>query len=101
MRELLENASHAVGYARVVVDRGNGRTLLKPPRGIRLGEHMANYLLCDRGFVPTITVAVATAPARRVRYSETLRYGEDTDFAIRLFLEGCRFVMIQEPGAIW
>jgi len=101
MKQLLNGAEDTVGYARVLVDRGNGRTLLKPPRAPRPGEHMATYLLCDRGFVPTITVCVETVLARRVRYAEHLHYGEDTDFAIRLFLEGCQFVMLEEPGAIW
>lgn len=101
MKALLENSTDLVGYARVLVDRGNGRTLMKPPRAIRPGEHMATYLLCDRGFVPTISLAVEASVARQVRYSEHLAFGQDTDFAIRLFLEGCRFAMLQEPGAIW
>jgi len=101
MKALLEDSTDLVGYARVVVDRGNGRTLLKPPRALRPGEHMATYLLCDRGFVPTITLAVETSVARNVRYSEHLPFGQDTDFAIRLFLEGCQFAMLKEPGAIW
>jgi hypothetical protein len=98
---LLSHSSDTVGYARVLVDRGNGRSLLKPPRALRAGEHMATYLLCDRGFVPTITTCVGTALARRMRYAEHLRFAEDTDFAIRLFLEGCRFAMLEEPGAVW
>jgi glycosyltransferase involved in cell wall biosynthesis len=101
MRALLAGTERTVGYARMVVDRGAGRTFLKPPRAIRRGEHMATYLLCDRGFVPTITVVVDTATARRVRYHENLRAAEDTDFAIRLFLDGCRFVMAEAPGAVW
>jgi glycosyltransferase involved in cell wall biosynthesis len=101
MRALLAGTEHTVGYARMVVDRGAGRTFLKPPRAIRSVEHMATYLLCDRGFVPTITVVVDTATARRVRYHENLRAAEDTDFAIRLFLDGCRFVMAEAPGAVW
>jgi hypothetical protein len=28
-------------------------------------------------------------------------FAQDTDFAIRLHLAGCRFVMAQEPGAVW
>lgn len=101
MKQLLDGAENTVGYARVLVDRGNGRSLLKPPRGLRTGEHMATHLLCDRGFVPTITICVEAALAKRVRYAEDLRFGEDTDFAIRLFLEGCQFVMLEEPGAVW
>ena len=101
MKQLLNCSSNMVGYARVLVDRGNGRSLLKPPRALRPGEHVATYLLCDRGFVPTITVCLETALARRVRYAEHLRFAEDTDFAIRLFLEGYRFAMLEEPGAVW
>jgi glycosyltransferase involved in cell wall biosynthesis len=101
MKSLLEGTTDLAGYARVVVDRGRGRSLLKPPRAIRQGEHMATYLLCDRGFVPTITLAVERELARRVRYHETIRFGEDTDFAIRLYLAGCRFAMLEEPGAVW
>lgn len=101
MKILLEGKTNSVGYARMIVDRGQGRTFLKPPRALRQGEHMANYLLCDRGFVPTITIAVEAATARRIRYDESLRVAEDTDFAIRLFLAGCRFEMLEMPGAVW
>ncbi|MEI9929130.1 MAG: glycosyltransferase family A protein [Rhizomicrobium sp.] len=101
MHDLLDGAADTVGYARMIVDRGNGNTFLKPPRAIQPGEHMANYLLCERGFVPTITVVLATATAKRVRYTETVRAAEDTDFAIRLFLDGQRFVMAERPGAVW
>ena len=101
MRRALEGASDTVGYARMLVDRGNGVMHVKPPRAIRTGEHMATYLLCDRGFVPTITIALPAEIARRVRYSEGWRASEDTDFAIRLYLSGCKFRMVEEPGAIW
>ena len=40
---LLEGTTGLAGYARVVVDRGAGRTFLKPPRGIRPGEDMGEY----------------------------------------------------------
>ncbi|HEY7979270.1 MAG TPA: glycosyltransferase family 2 protein [Rhizomicrobium sp.] len=100
MRALLENTTNTVGYARMVVDRGNGVTMLKPPRAIRPDEHMGTYLLCDRGFVPTITVALSAETARRVRYGGW-RPAEDTDFALRLFVAGCKFQMVNEPGAVW
>ncbi len=101
MRALLEGTKDIVGYARMVVDRGEGRNFLKPPRAVARDEHMATYLLCDRGFVPTITLVVARETARRVRYHENLRAAEDTDFAIRLYLAGQRFVMADAPGAVW
>ena len=101
MRMLLANTTATAGYARMVVDRGDGRRILKPPRAIAPGEDMAAYLLCDRGFVPTITTVVPAELARQVRYHENLREAEDTDFAIRLSLAGCRFVMAEVPGAVW
>jgi glycosyltransferase involved in cell wall biosynthesis len=101
MRALLDGKMSTVGYARMIVDRGAGRTFLKPPRAIASGEHMATYLLCERGFVPTITIVVERETARRVRYTESVRAAEDTDFAIRLFLDGQSFVMAEQPGAVW
>ncbi|HEX4301898.1 MAG TPA: glycosyltransferase [Rhizomicrobium sp.] len=101
MRRLLAGTRDTAGYARIVVDRGEGRTLLKPPRGIAPGEEMAAYLLCDRGFVPTITTVVPAALARQTLYPTDLREAEDTDFAVRLALGGCTFRMAEEPGAVW
>jgi glycosyltransferase involved in cell wall biosynthesis len=101
MRKLLEGTATTAGYARIVVDRGGGRTLIKPPRAIAPGEDMGEYLLCDRGFVPTITAVVPRAMAQAVRYDADLREAEDTDFAIRLALAGCTFRMAEEPGAVW
>jgi glycosyltransferase involved in cell wall biosynthesis len=101
MKTLLENRTGTVGYARVRVDRGQGRVFLKPPRALRHGEDMATYLLCDRGFVPTITVVAPRDVAARIRYDEDLWPAEDADFAIRLFLDGHRFHMLEEPGAVW
>ena len=98
---MLEGGERLAGYARIVVDRGEGRTFLKPPRALRDGEDMGEYLLCDRGFIPTITIVVERAMAAKVRYHESLRIAEDTDFAIRLQLAGCRFAMAPEPGAVW
>jgi glycosyltransferase involved in cell wall biosynthesis len=100
MKAMLDRAPGSAAYARMSVDRGNGSSMLRPPRAIAPGEHMANYLLCERGFVPTITLAVDTQTARRVRYDSRLPFAQDTDFAIRLYLSGCRFAMAEEPGAI-
>jgi glycosyltransferase involved in cell wall biosynthesis len=101
MKAMLEGTTNTAGYARIVVDRGAGRTFLKPPRAIRKTENMGEYLLCARGFVPTTTLVVEREMARRVRYHTRLPAAEDTDFAIRLSLAGCKFMMAEEPGAIW
>jgi hypothetical protein len=100
MKAMLDREPGIAAYARMSVDRGNGNAMLRPPRAILPGEHMADYLLCERGFVPTVTLAVDAQTARRVRYDPRLPYAQDTDFAIRLYLAGCRFVMAEGPGAI-
>jgi glycosyltransferase involved in cell wall biosynthesis len=101
MKALLHDAPRTVGYARMLVDRGSGRVIVKPPRALADGENMGEYLLCDRGFVPTITVVVERQMALKVRYHPNLRVAEDTDFAIRLQLAGCDFRMAPEAGAVW
>jgi glycosyltransferase involved in cell wall biosynthesis len=101
MERLLAGTNDTAGYAPMIVDRGGGRTMVKPPRAIRADENMANYLLCDRGFVPTITLVLPRRVARTVRYDPRLPFAQDTDFAIRLALAGCKFAMAAEPGAVW
>jgi len=101
MHNLLDGTQDLVGYARVRVDRGQGRVFLKPPRALGADENMAEYLLCDRGFTPTSTLAVPRGIAALVRFDEHLKAAEDTDFAIRLGLAGCRFAMLEAPGAVW
>ena len=101
MKLLLDGTHNVAAYARVVVDRGDGKSFVKPPRGIGAGEDMGEYLLAERGFVPTITLVVPRETAAKVRYHVNLRPAEDTDFAMRLALAGLRFVMAQRPGAVW
>lgn len=88
-------------YSAVLADRGGGRFTVKPPRGIAEGEDMASYLMCDRGFVQTSGLLVPRAIAARVRYRPDVTFGDDTDFAIRLALAGCRFRMTPAPSVIW
>jgi glycosyltransferase involved in cell wall biosynthesis len=101
MKEILESAPSTVAYCQVIAERGKGRNFVKPPRAIRDGENMALYLMCDRGFVQTSGLCLPTDIARSVRYREDAKFGDDTDFAVRLQLAGCRFVMAPRPSAVW
>ncbi len=87
MRRLLEGTTRTAGYARILVDRGDGRAILKPPRAIRAGEDMATYLLCDRGFVPTITTVVPADLAKATLYHEDLR---EAEIPTSCFVSRCR-----------
>ncbi|WFU07159.1 glycosyltransferase (plasmid) [Rhizobium sp. CB3171] len=88
-------------YSPVIVDRGSGRSFVKPPRPIAAGEDMADYVMRDRGFVQTSGLVVPTKVARTVKYRVGLPFGQDTDFAVRLFRAGCRFQMLGQPTVIW
>lgn len=101
MKMLLDQSSEVAAYSPVIVRRGSGRSFVKPPRAIRPSENMAVYLICDRGFVQTSGLALHSQVARRVRYRADAIFGDDTDFAIRLQLAGCRFQMTATPTVIW
>ena len=101
MKALLDGTSNTVGYSPIIVDRGEGRTFIKPPRALGENEAMADYVMRDRGFVQTSGLVVPTDIARKVRYRLGLPFGQDTDFAIRLDLFGCRFQMSKTPTVIW
>lgn len=101
MAGLVGRFPNFVIYSPVVAERGNGSSIVKPPRAINVGENMADYLMRDRGFVQTSGLCVPVGFARRVRYREDAVYGDDTDFAIRLQLAGCNFVMNDRPTVIW
>lgn len=100
-KSILDVNPDTVVYGRILVDRGQGNYFAKPPRPLRSQEHMAEYLMCDRGFVQTSALVVPAELARAVRYLDGLPYGQDMDFAVRLFLHGARFVMLEEPSSVW
>src|SRR5690606_33272087 len=88
-------------YAPIIVDRGDGIEFIKPPRSILPNEHMADYLLRDRGFVQTSALVVPTSVAKRIRYRDGMPFGQDTDFAIRLYDAGVRFRMLSRATVVW
>ncbi|SES14695.1 glycosyltransferase family 2 protein [Rhizobium sp. NFR03] len=98
---LLAAQPDTAAYTQVIADRGDNRTFVKPHRGIRDGEAMADYLVCRGGFVQTSTLVVPRSWALAVPYRTDVGFGDDTDIAIRLSLAGCRFVMAPTPGAVW
>jgi glycosyltransferase involved in cell wall biosynthesis len=98
---LLARGADVVAYSRVVVDRGAGRRFLKPYREIGAGESVDFYLMCERGFMQTSSLALPRLLAHRVRYREDVGFGDDTDFAVRLSLAGARFLMAPRATVLW
>jgi glycosyltransferase involved in cell wall biosynthesis len=101
MSAILKSAPGVVAYCPIIATRGKNGDFIKPPRAIACDENMATYLMCGRGFVQTSGVCMARQVAARVRYRDDAKFGDDTDFAIRLQLAGCTFVMAETPGVVW
>jgi glycosyltransferase involved in cell wall biosynthesis len=60
-------------YSPVIVDRGEGKTFVKPPRAIGVDEDMADYVMRDRGFVQTSGLVVPREIAAAFRAGYRLR----------------------------
>jgi glycosyltransferase involved in cell wall biosynthesis len=99
--EILHRDPSLVVYSKIVVDRGNGNTFLKPPRAIKKGEHMSDYLFRHKGFLQTSTLVLSRDLASKVRFDDNLPFGQDMDFAIRLYAEGVSFHMKEVPSVVW
>lgn len=72
-----------------------------PRRAPRSGEPVAEYLFVrdmpGEGLIPTPTVLLPTALARRVPMPEQLRVHEDYDWFLRLEDAGATFRVLEEP----
>jgi glycosyltransferase involved in cell wall biosynthesis len=88
-------------FSQIMVKREDNSIFLKPPRSPLPEEDISEYLLNGRGFIQTSTIVLPTKIAREVRFDESLRYGQDTDFVIRLSHSGISFVMAERPSVIW
>lgn len=96
-RDVEANGENRVIFSPMLVER-NGRIVgRRPRRPPQTKELIGNYLMCGEGFVPTSTIVLPTRLATKVRYDETIHFGQDTDFAVRLSAFGAEFRML--PGA--
>jgi hypothetical protein len=77
----------------------NGRTCdVRPARPPTDKEPISDYLVRRQGWVPTSTLVIPAQVSSR--YSEQARFGQDSDFALKLAHEGHRFIMHSQPLAI-
>lgn len=96
-----EGEGDLVIYSQFSVDRGVGRTWLRPARGHHAGERIDEYLMCTDGAVRTSTVSMSTGLAQRVRFDEALPSSQDTDFAVRCASAGAKFVFLPQSLMIY
>ncbi len=100
---VLQSAPNTCFYGQVIVERGNGVSFVKPPRGLWDGENISEYLLCDRGFFQTCSVVLPRDLAKLTLYDEKVTYGDDVDLAIKVSQAGgvFHFISGSSPSAIW
>ncbi|MFZ9939541.1 MAG: glycosyltransferase family 2 protein [Bacteroidia bacterium] len=97
---LLQSGENICTYTQLIVERGDDIRFLKPSRGLREGEPISEYLLCDGGFLQTSSQIIPKDLAQKVRFDEELLYGQDTDFAIRISFFGGKYQMLP-ASVIW
>lgn len=99
-RDVDAGAGGRVIFSPVLVERQGRIVGQRPKSAPRPGEPIAEYLACRQGFAQTSTIALPLLMAKQVRFDEQLRFGQDTDFAIRLAAAGADFRMLPEPATI-
>jgi glycosyltransferase involved in cell wall biosynthesis len=97
----IESAPDYVYYSKAVVDRGVGKTWIRPRRAICENEDVGEYLFCSNEVISTITIVVRTDVAKRVLFDPELPKMQDPDFCLRLQWAGHKFKMIDIPLSLW
>lgn len=82
--DLAGGAERQPVFSQVKVERGGRIVGVRPASAPRPNEPIGDYLACRQGFVPTSTLALPLRMAKQIRYSDSLPFGQDTDFAIRI-----------------
>ena len=99
-RDVEAGADRRVIFSAVAMERGGRIVEIRPTVRPRAGEPMAEYLACRGGWTPTPTIALPISVARAVPFDETIGFGDDTDFAIRLAASGAEFYMLPSSDVI-
>ena len=61
---------------------------------------ITEYIYCKNGFFATPAITVSSALAKRVSWDESLGYGDDTDYVLKLYKYASRFKMIDAVDVI-
>lgn len=88
-------------YSYMYVDRGVAKKWIRPNRPIGRHEDMGAYLFIANEFIQTSTLVMPRTIALETLFDPTLRKGQDLDFCLRLYKNGVRFQMIEEPLTVW
>ena len=95
-----DSSENTFMFSYFLVDRGLDKNWIKPERLLKDGERVDEYLTCTSGWIQTSTMVLSSSLAKRVRFSEKLPSSQDTDFAIRCYLAGAKFVFLDKTLSI-
>lgn len=94
-------ATQTLFYSRLIFDRGNNITQIKPARAKQPSERVLDYILCDEGLIQTSTIILPTPAARNLPYDEALPYHTDYSLVADAEAAGLAFHMIEQPLVVW
>lgn len=97
--QALRSDPAAVCYGPVTVEREGGATAIRPPRPLKKGESVGDYLLLHGGLMQTSTLALSRQTALRHPFPGGVY--EDWRFVLDLEASGVRFISLEEPCAVW
>lgn len=93
VRETAKRTDNWISYTQLIEDNGVERHI-RPTRGKRPGEPMANYLFCSDGVTQTSTLLLPLALAKRTRFRPDGHF--DWDFCLRLDASDTEFLFHEE-----
>jgi len=97
----LRSMGEVVLYGQLIVDRGVGRYWVKPDRALGADEAIYDYLYIDGGFIQTSTIIMPSACREKVRWDESVTFGDNDQFAIDLWRTGIAFHMQPVPQTLY
>ncbi|NND91920.1 MAG: glycosyltransferase family 2 protein [Granulosicoccus sp.] len=99
--ETLEKHGQVLLYGQIIVDRGVNRYWVKPSRPLDDGESIYDYLYVAGGFIQTSTIVIPRSLAERVRWDESVTFGDNDQFAIDCWRTGIAFQMLPRPLTLY
>ena len=81
----------------ITIQSGTLKKTVMPDRELLLGERVAHYLFCERGFIQSSGIFFSRELVESVTMREGLRRHTDYDFLMACERHGCSFHMCHEP----
>lgn len=95
-----KDMASVVMACQAIVDDGISSNV-RPPRAMRVGEPLCEYLMCGEGGLPIHAVMLTSEFARNNLFAPGQRRLEDYSWLLRLEERDARFVLIEEPLVVW